>query len=200
MPKQIFTSDLHLGDQRLDILGRPFIDEVQCGFEILNNLQLMIAKDDVLYVIGDLSLSLEWLERFDKATHLAKKRILIKGNYDKLEDQAYHHVFSDIIESYIDIDIKDQYNTLPCRLHHYPSKDTIDNRFSLCGHIHGAWKVQKNMLNVGVDAHHFRPLTDKNILFYFNAICNFYDEDVWVGTHKSNLQNSRGKVGTYWKT
>jgi len=34
---------------------------------------------------------------------------------------------------------------------HYPTNGKSDI-FNVVGHIHGTWKVQRNMVNVGVDA------------------------------------------------
>ncbi|MGF2075493.1 hypothetical protein, partial [Enterococcus casseliflavus] len=64
-----------------------------------------------------------------------------------------------------------------------------------------AWKVQLNMVNVGVDANHFYPHALDNMRFFLQAISDFYDDDVWVGYSPLNLDyaSKRGKQGSYFK-
>ena len=187
-----FTADFHLGDKRQTILGRPFKNEYDCLDTILSNFNEIIKPEDILYVLGDVATEECWLQSIDE---IDCEKILIKGNHEILDKKIYEKHFIEVYD-YLDLEIL----SIPCRLHHYPTKDSIPERFSICGHIHGAWKVQKNMLNVGVDVHHFKPLNEKQIEFYLNAITNFYDEDVWCSQHISNLENNnRGKKGTYYK-
>lgn len=59
---------------------------------------------------------------------------------------------------------------------------TLGNKptsFCLTGHIHSLWKVQPKMINVGVDAWNYRPVSEDEILFCWNAMQNFYDENVF---------------------
>ena len=63
-------------------------------------------------------------------------------------------------------------------LNHYPAK-CIDKPFAITGHIHGLWKVQKNMINVGVDAWHFKPVTEAEIKFCTTAVQKYYDKNVF---------------------
>jgi len=54
---------------------------------------------------------------------------------------------------------------------------------------------------VGVDVHHFLPVSINDIAFHFNAICKYYDEDVWVAYRDINAQHKgkRGKQGSYFE-
>lgn len=89
--------------------------------------------------------------------------------------------------------------TLHLYLTHYPTLSRVD-RFNIVGHIHAAWKYQKNMLNVGVDVNHFMPFHMSEIAFYLTAITNFYDDDVWCAMHRANAAHlERGKSGSYFK-
>jgi len=65
----------------------------------------------------------------------------------------------------------------------YPAHAVAD-RFNIVGHIHGLWKVQPNMVNVGVDAWHFRPVSEQEIRFVYDAMrTGKYDENVFpLGT------------------
>ena len=83
---------------------------------------------------------------------------------------------------------------------HYPSLAVADC-FNLTAHVHSTWRVQKDMLNCGIDCHHFRPVSLSQVFFFYTAICKFYDQDVWVGDHPANVAHrDRGKAGTYWQS
>lgn len=45
---------------------------------------------------------------------------------------------------------------------------------------HGTWKVKRNIINVGVDAWHFIPVSEDLIKFQINGIRNHYDENVFM--------------------
>ena len=188
-----------MGDDRTTVMGRPFVNAQDCGETILTNFKNFIQPGDDLYVAGDLAMDQSWLERFDEATKHAASRLLVKGNYDRLDDAEYLKVFDDVTDKFLDFDLYSGESVLPCRLHHYPSQYAIPERFSLCGHIHNAWLIQKNMLNLSVDVHHFLPITGEKVSFYFNGICDFFDDDVWVAGHPANsAHNHRGRPSTYW--
>ena len=188
-----FTADFHFGDPRQKILGRPFQSSDQCIETILRNFNEVLTNSDKVYVLGDCVTDNSYLELM---SYIPGRKTLIRGNYDTLPKQEYEPYFVNVIDDYLDLEI----GKLDCRLHHYPTLHSVDYRFSLCGHIHGAWKVQKNMLNVGVDVHHFYPVSEEQVLFYFKAISEFYDDDVWCADHESNTENFlRGKMGTYYK-
>jgi calcineurin-like phosphoesterase family protein len=89
---------------------------------------------------------------------------------------------------------------IPCYITHYPTETKID-RFNLVGHIHGAWKYQLNMLNIGVDVHHFHPVNLDTIPFHYKAVCEFYDNDVWVAYDPINASHrtARGKKNSYFR-
>ena len=51
--------------------------------------------------------------------------------------------------------------------------------FNLFGHIHGKQLVKKFGLDVGVDGHHFMPIDESVVEFYYNAITKYYDNNVF---------------------
>ena len=75
---------------------------------------------------------------------------------------------------------------LPLHLNHYPNKCNeylkLTNQQTLCltGHIHGLWRVQKNIINVGVDAFHFQPVSIEEVALIYNAMLNHYDNNVFL--------------------
>jgi calcineurin-like phosphoesterase family protein len=192
--KNFFTADWHLGDQRQDILGRPFATAEEMYERILTEYNTIVSPADTVYMLGDAlhssgTASPELLSNFNG--HL----ILVRGNHDVLPDSAYAPYVEQVIAEGDGIEL--EIDGLDCWLTHYPTQSRAD-RFNLVGHIHAVWKCQRNMLNVGIDAHHFRPISAEQIRFYYNAICDFYDQDVWVGQHPANTAHAdRGKPGRY---
>lgn len=67
-------------------------------------------------------------------------------------------------------------NHEPCMLNQLP---TNDYEKMLFGHIHGRQMVKKFGLDVGVDAHHFRPISTDDVIFYLEAINEHYDYNVF---------------------
>jgi calcineurin-like phosphoesterase family protein len=51
---------------------------------------------------------------------------------------------------------------------------------NLFGHIHEKCKVKRFGLNVGVDAHHFYPVSKEEVDFYLYAIIHYYDNEVFM--------------------
>ena len=52
--------------------------------------------------------------------------------------------------------------------------------FNLFAHIHGRQMCKKLGLDVGVDCHHFRPISIHDVLFYKEAIEKYYDHNVFI--------------------
>lgn len=178
-----FTSDWHLGETRLGIPGpnvfyRPFDNTFQNDQTIIYNFMISgFQNGDTLYHLGDVMIDKSTQSKFKleqlKTLFPDSRFELIIGNYD--EDKI------DILEKYFDA-LYYEKNTIfdnkNFYLNHYP-KNCIDKEFSLTGHIHGLWKVQKNIINVGVDAWHFKPVSEETILFCRNACEKYYDKNVF---------------------
>lgn len=188
-----FTADWHLGAPDMWLMGRPFDDAPAMADRLLTEHNEMVNPGDTVYLLGDaLHTGHE-----DWAPLLAEFHgdlILVCGNHDTLP-YGVGRYFTDIVAEGdgIDLDV----DGLACWLTHYPTRARPD-RFNLVGHIHDRWKVQRNMLNVGVDVHHFQPVPEDRVGFYFRSICDVYDQDVWVADHPANTAHQdRGAPGTY---
>lgn len=195
--QQWISSDYHLGEDRMEIMGRPFASGMECVEAMIANHNSVVAPDDEVIVVGDVC----YQKHPEFLPHIARfngKKTLIRGNHDR--------VFSDSeLAPYFQVIIPDgdgmsiQIGQLRCWVTHYPTRGH-SNEFNLVGHIHSAWKLQKNMLNVGVDVNHYYPMNLAKVPFYLKAICEFYDEDVWVGYNDINAswKDKRGKPGSYF--
>jgi calcineurin-like phosphoesterase family protein len=195
--KTWFTADWHLGEDRFELMGRPFKTQKDMVEEIRCNHNALVAPYDLVYIIGDVC----YQKAPDFLKHVSNfngRKILIRGNHDAVfsNDQLKPY-FEHIVEDGggLELDV----NGLPCYLTHYPSLARKD-RFNLVGHIHSAWKVQLNSLNVGVDANHFRPVDSEKIKFFLTTISDHYDADVWTAYSDANKEHyqNRGKKSSYF--
>ena len=199
--KRWITSDLHLGEppERLArILRRPF-DTTQGHIDhLLASHNALVGPEDEVIVLGDVCYKyapqyLEAIRDFNG------NKTLVRGNHDEVFGDAELLKYFDLVVSHgdgIELDLPG----VAAWATHYPTRGRPD-RFNLVGHVHAAWKVQLNMLNVGVDTNHFRPHDLSEIRFHLQAICDFYDDDVWVGYDPINLDHAakRGRPGSYFK-
>lgn len=193
---KFFTSDWHLGENRLGINGtknlfyRPFKSIQEQNRTIIDNFLTSGFKDgDELWHLGDVVY--EWNEEVEDYLSLIRDEFpnskfnLVIGNYDEGKLDVLGKYFDNIVpeHSFFDFDGKNVY------LNHYPiicknkfcPEDPYNDiySFAITGHIHGLWKVQKKMINVGVDAWHFKPVSEQEIEFCMIACEIYYDNNVF---------------------
>lgn len=192
------TSDWHLGENRFDLMFRPFKTTDEHNNTIINNHNSVVGKDDIVYVVGDVVYQKE-PKYLPLVSKMNGRKILVRGNHDNVfTDEQLSPYFEKIISDGDGIDLTIQ--GVDCYLTHYPSTSKKD-KFNLVGHIHGAWKYQLNMINIGIDVNHFFPVNSDKVLFYLNTVTNHYDEDVWIAYNEINSQfyrNGRGKQSSYF--
>lgn len=202
-----FTADTHFGDERLGLMGRQYCvnnkgDTCKTAADfaefMLHNMNSVgIKKSDYLFFNGDVCYTPEFLPYLAKLPNC--KRCLIRGNHDRqFDDSTMGKYFDSIIDEGKGVELL--ISDIRCYVTHYPTQART-HQFNLVGHIHGVWKVQLNMLNVGIDVHGFHPIDEERVRFYFEAIKKFYDEDVWVGYKDVNSEylGVRGKKGRYFQ-
>ena len=180
-----FTADTHWGSTRtLELSKRPFDSVEQMDKQIINNWNSVVTMEDTVYHLGDVG-------ELHRLYELNAKHIkLVLGNYEtdnfdnikELSNQLDDRV--DIIKfdlknnsyklaTYVNID------NIKFALVHKPA-DSLPGDFYLFGHIHKLQMVKKVGLNVGIDCHNFYPIDTETIMFYYNAIMNHYDENVFM--------------------
>ncbi len=201
-PQTFLTADWHLGETRLPIMQRPFANTQEQTEVLIRNHNKLVRPNDVVILNGDaISAASDVADMHKLLPQIARfngKKMLIRGNHDrKLSDDDFKPYFELGILADgdgMEVDVPDGrvYVT------HYPTQSKPD-MFNCVGHIHSSWKVQLNMLNVGVDVHHFNPLPVTQVPFFIKAIATFYDQDCWCGDHPANAayKGVRGKPGRY---
>ena len=200
--KRYFLSDTHFSDSRLNLYGRDIIfkNSKEVDEHIIKRCNEVIPKDGILYHLGDVAMDLEGLENINKI--YCKKKILIKGNYDiNINDEsgkgtAKFEVTDKILLKYFD----EVYDELEIEiggeavyLNHFPVNARADC-INVMGHIHGIFKISRNILNCGVDANHFTPWNSEGIKFQINGIRNHYDQNCFPNELISSVKNRHGKV------
>lgn len=194
-----FTADWHFGDPRQTLMGRPFEDEHQCFEYVKQQFNHLVAPDDLVYMVGDIVYQNaadpeSWL---DKVAEFHGHKCLCRGNHDRIfTDEQLLPYFEKIAAE--DDGFLEVLNGKSYYITHYPTSG-VQNAFNIVGHIHSAWRVQLNALNVGIDVNHFRPIAFDALPGVIHAIAEVYDEDVWSAYHSSNttFRYERGKKSRY---
>lgn len=198
--KTWITADWHIGEslELTKIRGRPFKSSEEILEHILHKHNSLVSKDDRVIVVGDVcAYTAPNLLKY--VADFAGTKTLIRGNHDGvIPDSQFLQYFDRVVPEGDGIEI--DCGGIPCYVTHYPTRGRKD-RFNLVGHIHAAWKYQLNMINVGVDVHHFYPVDLDTIPNHFKAVSEFYDGDVWVAYNEINSCHfdGRGKKGSYFK-
>jgi calcineurin-like phosphoesterase family protein len=196
---KFLVADLHLGEDRWDLMGRPFTDVQEHVDVMVRNHNSIVSPDDVVYVVGDALYQKADPEVFlPQIARFNGRKILCRGNHDRpFTDAQFSPYFDEIHAEGEGIAVN--LGGLECWIQHYPSLASADV-FNIVGHVHGAWKFQLNSLNVGVDANHFYPTPEAKIPFFLKAITEFYDNDVWAAYAYANQAYiaNRGKKSNYF--
>ncbi len=193
------TGSWHLGEDRFRIMQRPFTTAQEMVDEFVERHNAIVKPDDRVFMVGD-AVNQNTPEFLEQVSRFNGEKTLFRGNHDRVfTDEQLGCYFDTIVAEGSSLVLTLKEEPLKVNIQHYPTEATKEY-FNLVGHIHKAWQVQLNALNVGVDVHNFAPLNlDEDIPFFYNAICNFYDDDVWVAywdTQKS-YSGKRGKPGRY---
>jgi calcineurin-like phosphoesterase family protein/nucleoside 2-deoxyribosyltransferase len=177
---RFFTSDTHFGDDRFNLFYRPFKTVQEQEDYIVEKWNSVVGPKDEVFHLGDFATTDEGLE----VVHRLNGKIhLIIGNYDEPRPRKkLEELFESVQDS---MHLSSLSNGKGISMNHYPA-GANDCAFNLVGHIHGLWKVQRNMINVSTDAWHFTPASEDEIVFCMNAIDLHYDEHVFAGELEVN--------------
>jgi len=190
-----FTSDTHFEDTRIktpfsktedNLMLRWFNNVFEMNDLIIKSINNRVKEEDILIHLGDVSYTKSGVKWLDKIN--CKNRILIQGNHDDDKIEELKPYFKNIYQDYI---LK--YNNDSFYLNHYPLKCLETELFSICGHVHGQWRLQKlnhGILNVGVDCFNYNPISIEEVIFIKNAMNKYYDENIFPYTYQPNKMDS----------
>jgi calcineurin-like phosphoesterase family protein len=176
-----FTADLHLGHTKIiDYCNRPFANVNSMNRALLKGWNETVGADDDVWVLGDFALG-RIADTLPMVSELTGRKILVAGNHDRC---WAHHRGATWTEKYVEAGFVEVHQgTVRLRVakrsvkaSHFPYRgDSQDNdRFSevrphdngdwlLHGHIHDRWRQRGRMINVGVDAWEFRPVSEATL-------------------------------------
>lgn len=162
-----FTSDFHFGHDHVRRL-RPFTNINRMDKKLISRYNKVVDDEDIVYILGDLGLvgpsKKSWLQ--EKIERLKGRKRLILGNHDTLS--AWDYVEMGFEEVHTNCKLKIGGHIVPIVHDPVALVAMPQDTFALCGHVHDLWTKQaysKNRvaLNVGVDVHDFRPISEEDV-------------------------------------
>ena len=186
---RFFTSDLHFGHANIiKYCNRPFADVDEMNYALIRNWNHVVAPDDEVIVLGDFAMG-KINETLPIAHQLNGTKYLVPGNHDRCWSGHPEKKRKGWVERYEDVGFTILSNelmlypdTTPTMLCHFPyvgdSHDSDryvahrpeDHGVTLLhGHVHDEWNTATSprgtlMINVGVDAHDYRPVPERELL------------------------------------
>lgn len=166
-PKVWFTSDRHVGHVNiLKYCQRPFYYVEEMNQALIDNWNSVVGPNDLVYDLGDITMSYKKDKMFEIYSQLNGKKILIRGNHDNpktIPIEAFESIHKSLQitgEGYDFILIHDPATA---------SANHMNAQKYLCGHLHSTpdRRVYYNWIDVGVDAHNFTPVSLETILKLF---------------------------------
>lgn len=182
-----FTSDEHHGHENLcrerfdRPADRPFSDATEMTEAIIQRHRLLVEEGDVTYHLGDFT----WDQRniADILRRMRGRHILVPGNHDRCHPCHKRHVRERTrYEAAGFVEVTDVRVTLATPigrvlLTHMPRSGGPDARYRewrpddwwsggwiFCGHVHKAWKMKNQQINVGVDQWDFYPVSMEKLV------------------------------------
>lgn len=154
-----FTADNHFDHDAIrKYCNRPFPTREAMNQTLINNWNAVVAKDDIIYVLGDFS----WSCPDQFVRQLNGHIIFIEGNHDRrLRDWArqqkitVHNTL--MIEAHGENIFLSHYAHRVWPLSHYGS-------IHCYGHSHGGLPDYGLSMDVGVDANNFAPVNALDII------------------------------------
>jgi calcineurin-like phosphoesterase family protein len=155
-----FTADTHFGDHRtINIQKRPFRDVAEMDAMLIARWNAVVGPDDVVWHLGDVARRPADVPAL--LTQLNGIKHLLRGNNDPAATLMAPGWAS--TGDYAEIEV-DGHALVLC---HYPFRSWNGQHrraINLHGHSHGRLKPMPRQFDVGVDVHHFMPVTLDQIL------------------------------------
>lgn len=132
-PKIFVIGDTHFGHNNvIKYSGRPFTDSAEMDRQLIKNWNATVAKQDIVYMIGDFTLSGNKAYIAEIVAQLNGKIILVMGNHDRLKPHQYIKCgFYSAIRKPVMVEPK-------VMLMHEPplESDMVDGIIYIFGHVH----------------------------------------------------------------
>ena len=157
--KRFLIADTHFGHSNIiEYEKRPFHNAAKMDYELIKLWNSVVSKNDIVYVLGDFTLSRDKSFIKSVAEQLNGKKILIMGNHDSRKPKDY-------IECGFDAAIQKPIMVEPgVILMHEPFLDNIfigPNYIYFYGHVHSKQSIMENYPNcmcVSVERINYKPI------------------------------------------
>jgi calcineurin-like phosphoesterase family protein len=154
----LFTADFHFGHgNMIDYCDRPFLSVQAMDYQLIELYNRVVKPKDTVYILGDFSM-FGTQSRYDYVSSIVRKlegdKHLILGNHDAFRPFVYVNMGFLSVHTFLHLELLDLY------LVHDPAVANVKrDKIWLHGHMHKLWKKQGNLINVGVDAWNYMPVT-----------------------------------------
>lgn len=174
-----FTADLHLGHENImRYSGRPFANAGAMNRALIDKWNEVVGDGDDVWILGDFAMG-KIDETLPLVADLAGRKLLLAENHDRCwaghgrrseswTDRYLDAGFAEIQQGEVMLDIEGA-AVLAChfpyrgdsqdRERFRPHRPADSGRWLLHGHVHERWRQSGRMINVGVDAWDYRPVS-----------------------------------------
>jgi calcineurin-like phosphoesterase family protein len=178
-----FTADLHFGHANIiQYCARPFLDVDSMNNVLVDRWNESVKPADTVWVLGDVALG-RIDETLELVGELNGRKVLLAGNHDRCWS-GHGDKSAPWIERYLDAgfdevrhgEVNITVGRRTMRASHFPYRGDshdhdryVDHRpvdsgaWLLHGHVHERWRQRGRMVNVGVDAWDYRPVSEAQV-------------------------------------
>lgn len=178
-----FTADLHLGHTNIiRYSARPFSDAEAMNRALIDGWNEVVDEGDDVWMLGDFAMG-KIDETLPLVGELRGRKVLLAGNHDRCwaehgrrangwEERYLDAGFAEVRQGQLNIDISGV-TALACHFPYrgdshdhdrYAEQRPVDRGAWLVhGHVHERWQQRGRMINVGVDAWNYRPVSEATI-------------------------------------
>lgn len=183
--RRFFTSDTHFGHARIiELCNRPFSSVEEMNEVMIERWNQTVKPNDIVFHLGDVALG-KIAESLPLIGRLNGYKILVPGNHDRIfsgEKESkrerflpeYEKVFQLVTREQRWIKLRGEPTWLPMCHFPYAGDSHGNDRHAdkrpedkgaplIHGHVHDKWLTNGRMLNVGVDVHDFRPVSEEYV-------------------------------------
>lgn len=178
-----FTADLHLGHTNIICYSaRPFGDAEAMNRALIDGWNEVVDEGDDVWMLGDFAMG-KIDETLPLVGELRGRKVLLAGNHDRCwaehgrrangwEERYLDAGFAEVRQGQLNINISGV-TTLACHFPYrgdshdhdrYAEQRPVDRGAWLVhGHVHERWQQRRRMINVGVDAWNYRPVSEATL-------------------------------------
>lgn len=159
MSEIFLTSDLHLGHNNIRVhCSRPFLTLKAMDEQLIARWNSIVGTKDTTYILGDFA----WTNHNYYISQLNGKKILIKGNHDKMSQKCFRNF----------TEVHDVLMRVLCGKHifmfHYPCRSwpsVMYGSIHCHGHVHGRLFIpDERIIDVGCDRNNYYPFHVEQVI------------------------------------